>query len=223
MASQDRILRFLLRLGLFIYPSSVILDCFFYPEYFLELAAIRVGITLFIFLVYITIFRVGEQYYFPFLLSTFCVASLGMSLMCYVTGDGFKSPYFVGLAQTIVGTTVLFHLKPRNVILINTIVLAQHFFLLVFLPWNYMDLLNNVFSLGIMVIISVMIHRFIYSLAKENREIRGILPICASCKKIRNDQGGWEQIENYIRERSKAEFSHGICPECAKKLYPEFI
>jgi PAS domain S-box-containing protein len=52
--------------------------------------------------------------------------------------------------------------------------------------------------------------------------LSGLLPICASCKKIRNDEGYWEQIEGYIKERSDAEFSHGICPECMKKLYPDF-
>jgi len=52
--------------------------------------------------------------------------------------------------------------------------------------------------------------------------LRGILPICASCKKIRDDNGYWNQIESYIKEHSEAVFSHGICPECAKKLYPEF-
>lgn len=52
--------------------------------------------------------------------------------------------------------------------------------------------------------------------------LSGHLPICASCKKIRDDEGSWNQIEKYIRDRSEAEFSHGICPECAKKLYPEF-
>jgi PAS domain-containing protein len=50
----------------------------------------------------------------------------------------------------------------------------------------------------------------------------GMLPICASCKKIRDDKGYWNQIETYIRNHSEAEFSHGICPDCAKKLYPEF-
>jgi PAS domain S-box-containing protein len=53
------------------------------------------------------------------------------------------------------------------------------------------------------------------------KTLSGLLPICASCKKIRNDEGYWEQIELYIRDRSEAEFSHGICPECAIKLYPE--
>ncbi len=52
--------------------------------------------------------------------------------------------------------------------------------------------------------------------------LRGFLPICASCKKIRDDKGAWNQIEAYIRDHSEAEFSHGICPDCAERLYPEF-
>jgi len=48
------------------------------------------------------------------------------------------------------------------------------------------------------------------------------LPICANCKKIREDDDSWTAIEVYIRDRSETEFSHGICPECEKKLYPEF-
>ncbi len=49
--------------------------------------------------------------------------------------------------------------------------------------------------------------------------LKGLLPICASCKKIRNDQGYWVQIESYIREHADVDFSHGLCPECRKKLY----
>ncbi len=56
---------------------------------------------------------------------------------------------------------------------------------------------------------------------EEIKTLRGILPICAACKKIRDDKGYWNQIESYIRDRSEAEFSHGICPECAKNLYGE--
>lgn len=52
--------------------------------------------------------------------------------------------------------------------------------------------------------------------------LSGFIPICCNCKKIRNDEGFWEQIEVYIRERSEAEFSHSICPDCMKKLYPEY-
>lgn len=56
----------------------------------------------------------------------------------------------------------------------------------------------------------------------EIKQLRGILPICASCKKIRDDKGAWEQIEIYIHNHSELDFSHSICPECVKKLYPGY-
>jgi len=55
------------------------------------------------------------------------------------------------------------------------------------------------------------------------KTLRGIIPICASCKKIRDDNGYWEQVEVYIQDHSDAEFSHGICPECVKELYPKYM
>jgi PAS domain S-box-containing protein len=57
----------------------------------------------------------------------------------------------------------------------------------------------------------------------EVKELRGLLPICASCKKIRDDKGYWNQLEEYISEHFDAAFSHGICPDCAEELYPEFF
>jgi hypothetical protein len=53
------------------------------------------------------------------------------------------------------------------------------------------------------------------------KELTGLLPICASCKRIRDDQGYWTRLETYLTRNSKAEFTHGICPECRRKLYPE--
>lgn len=58
---------------------------------------------------------------------------------------------------------------------------------------------------------------------EELKVLKGLLPICAACKKIRDDNGYWNQIESYIQKHSQAEFSHGICPECAKRLYPDFV
>lgn len=56
----------------------------------------------------------------------------------------------------------------------------------------------------------------------EIKTLSGLLPICASCKKIRDDNGYWEQVESYVGKHSDAQFSHSICPECIKKLYPEY-
>ncbi|MBI9084466.1 MAG: hypothetical protein JEZ11_12770 [Desulfobacterales bacterium] len=55
----------------------------------------------------------------------------------------------------------------------------------------------------------------------EIKTLRGILPICSHCKKIRDDKGYWNQIESYIQEHSEVDFSHSICQECAKKYYPD--
>jgi methyl-accepting chemotaxis protein len=56
---------------------------------------------------------------------------------------------------------------------------------------------------------------------KKVKTLSGLLPLCSSCKKIRDDRGYWNQIDAYISEHSDAEISHGICPDCAKKMYPE--
>ncbi len=55
----------------------------------------------------------------------------------------------------------------------------------------------------------------------EIKTLKGFLPICCSCKKIRNDVGYWEILETYIRSHSEADFTHGICPDCMKRLYPK--
>jgi DNA-binding response OmpR family regulator len=81
----------------------------------------------------------------------------------------------------------------------------------------------------------VQAHTTIYMLQKELRQknsdleaalsqvkrLSGLLPICASCKKIRDDQGYWQDVAVYIRDHSEAELSHGLCADCAMRLYPE--
>ncbi len=96
------------------------------------------------------------------------------------------------------------------------------------------EIWNLLMRLGFFAVYSVVLsivkadlnerRRLIEELQKalgEVKQLSGILPICASCKKIRDDQGYWEQIESYIRDHSEARFSHGICPECVRKLYPD--
>ncbi len=56
----------------------------------------------------------------------------------------------------------------------------------------------------------------------EVKVLKGILPICANCKKVRDDRGYWQQVESYISEHSDTIFSHSICPDCMEALYPEY-
>jgi AmiR/NasT family two-component response regulator len=57
----------------------------------------------------------------------------------------------------------------------------------------------------------------------EIKKLSGLVPICASCKNIRNDKGYWQAVESYIEEHSDAQFSHGVCPDCIKRLYPDLL
>ena len=56
---------------------------------------------------------------------------------------------------------------------------------------------------------------------KEIKALRGILPVCSFCKRVRDDQGFWEQVDVYLQRHSRADISHSICPECAKERYPD--
>lgn len=85
-------------------------------------------------------------------------------------------------------------------------------------PINWRESLFE--SLFVLPICLMIIH-YTKALFRRLKYLEGFLPICASCKKIRDSKGSWQQMEEYITDRSEAQFSHGICPECAKKLYPE--
>jgi len=61
--------------------------------------------------------------------------------------------------------------------------------------------------------------RELESALKEVKSLSGLLPICSSCKKIRDDKGYWNRLEEYIQKHSSAQFSHGICPDCCDRLY----
>ena len=77
------------------------------------------------------------------------------------------------------------------------------------------------------------VHRFSSELKKSNKELQealanvkqlsGLLPICSSCKKVRDDKGYWSGVELYITKHSEVQFSHGICPDCARRLYPDMF
>lgn len=57
---------------------------------------------------------------------------------------------------------------------------------------------------------------------EQTRKLQGLLPICAHCKNIRDDEGYWHQVDDYVTRHSDATFSHGICPDCMKTLYPDY-
>ena len=80
---------------------------------------------------------------------------------------------------------------------------------------------NTSLFLGLIIMNSQRVEFDLSEASKEIKVLKGILPICSFCKKIRDDKGYWNQIESYIRDHSEAEFSHSICRECAKEHFPD--
>lgn len=92
----------------------------------------------------------------------------------------------------------------------------------------YATLLHTLGFISLIVVLALLAMAFLLNRFRMDldeaftqiKTLKGILPICCSCKKIRDDQGYWQQLEHYIQQHSQADLSHGICPDCARKLYP---
>jgi len=87
--------------------------------------------------------------------------------------------------------------------------------------WNLRDEINRYPDMAVELL--RMLSRRIRDIEKTLINTLGtFLPVCANCKRIRDKEGSWVQIEKYISDHSETKFSHGICPECAQKLYGDF-
>lgn len=86
-------------------------------------------------------------------------------------------------------------------------------------PVNWQE---GLFESGLIFILGIIIIRFTSNILRRMRYLEGTLYVCASCKKIKDINQNWYPMEAYIDQRADVQFSHGICPECAEKLYPEF-
>ncbi|MFH1035919.1 MAG: hypothetical protein V1806_15545 [Pseudomonadota bacterium] len=85
-----------------------------------------------------------------------------------------------------------------------------------------LSLAGQIFSVTGLVSLNMQrLERDLSLVEKEVSLLSGLLPICANCKRIRDDQGDWHQVEAFISTHSEAQFSHGICPQCLRELYPE--
>ena len=91
-------------------------------------------------------------------------------------------------------------------------------------PTSYSQRVGEIIiELSIFLIVMTIQIRWFRKLYKRIRILEGFLPICANCKKIRNAEDQWEEMEKYITKHSLAQFSHSICPSCARQLYPDLF
>lgn len=220
--SRLRYLDIILKIGVFIVPSFFLLDYVYYPEYKYTLLAIRLCLSAYYLFVLFLIPNVSARYHDLLICLTFFLSAFSFSFICVITGDGFASPYCIAILQLNMVAILMFNMEPKYYVFMICSILIQHFVLLSFLPWELKDMMVNVFGVAFFSGVSIIIQLFIHNAVNEIRALRGIIPICAKCKKIRDDSGYWHQVESYISARSEAVFSHGICPHCMELLYPEY-
>ena len=213
--------RLIIRLGIVLYPIFFILDWNLYPGHKWALLGIRGAVVVFLSAVLFLLDRVRDKVAVLMINASFVIAALSITLMCYVSGEGFRSPYYAGLFLIIIAISALINMEPRHYLYVISAILTQHFLLLSFAPSDLRGILVNLFMLGSFCAIGILLHFHNYGILNEIKKLQGFLPICANCKKIRDDKGYWNQIEQYVQERSDAVFSHGLCPECAHEYFEE--
>lgn len=158
------------------------------------------------------------------------MACWGLTALLVLIADYFSGPYirFPLFYLIPIFMATRWHGLPYGIALSIGMPLVRLLFATLFwkLSWTTFDsAINTVIRMAALAIYTILIHHVTTQarvLAKEVRILEGILPICSFCKKIRNSEGKWEILEKFVGEHSEANFSHGLCPECLKKNYPEF-
>jgi hypothetical protein len=166
---------------------------------------------------------IGKQKYF---LVYWLILAFLILVVDYITGPLIQFPI---LYLIPIGLTTWYSGRKWGLIFALSMPLIRLYFA-IFLwdaPWTIFETAINA-SIRVVVLtgFAYLVDRIVIyerELEKEVRILEGILPICSFCKKIRNKDGNWERLEQYIRAHSEAEFSHGMCPECAKQHYPDYF
>lgn len=195
-----------------------------------------------------TYFKIFHVYYQVFLgLSVLAMAYgiLFMILLAQESEMGFRT-YYAGLMLVLIGNFVLYRIRFKNSNIVAALILLGYEVIAIAFQdvlkdySNAIIFINNNFFFLTTIILGLFSNYFIELYMRKDfnnrnnlhqraielqnsldniRTLKGLLPICATCKKIRDDKGYWNYLEKYIEDYSDASFSHGTCPECADKLY----
>ena len=148
-------------------------------------------------------------------------ASIAILILDYVTGPFIQFPILFVLPVAVATVRHGFAVGSSVAGILPLVRLS--FFLRWELPSSWaLEWIDTGVDVAVLVGVSGLIH-YITRQQRQIRVLEGMLPICAFCKRIRDEGGHWRQLESYITRRSHAQFSHTYCEECAQKHYPEYM
>jgi hypothetical protein len=194
-------------------------DWFFCYECRWAMLIVRLAVSVCFGLGIVFFHRLNEKWLDPLAASLVVLAGADVSVLALIEGRGFASPVYAGHFVVIMAFSLLFQLKTWQYAAALGVILTQHFVMLSFISSPPRFLVLHLLALPLCSLLGVITHHIIHTLIIRTRQLEGFLPICARCKKIRDDKGYWNQIEEYIRTHSEAEFTHSLCEECAEKHY----
>lgn len=144
-------------LGVLLYGGFYFLDLSVYPQYAAELLPIRIVVASWMIFCLFLFFRLPEDKLGLFAFLFLFPAAYGISLMCFIVGEGFASPYYAGVILVIIGSSLFTRMGPSSYRFLIGLILVQHFFQLSFLPFAYRDLMMNIFIMGSAAVLAVFI------------------------------------------------------------------
>ncbi|THB71349.1 MAG: hypothetical protein D6B25_18675 [Desulfobulbaceae bacterium] len=209
--------------GIFLFLLTHLYDILFHYDFRTPLLSARIAISVWFLFVIILFLRIDQKWFDYLAAFSALLASVTVTLLAVITGDGFTSPVYAGHFLVIMAFSLLFQLKNTLFTTALTLMLVQHFVILSFVPSQPKFIILHLLVLISCALLGGVTHHIIYTLFVRNRELETFLPICANCKSIRDDQGYWQKVEKYIEEQQQTSITHSICDPCARELYGEEI
>ena len=158
----------------------------------------------------------------PLLMVFFLLIFVGILISTDNFANAYRRRHVHGSALIQTGLTVFFLAGVNDMLVgagvLKFVYLLEYAFLAVILAMDFLQQRNH-----LDLVEQEKLHgRALESCLARIKTLEGLLPICSSCDRIQNEQGNWQQAEEYVARHSLAGFSHGICPDCAAKLFPEY-
>jgi hypothetical protein len=204
------------KIGIFSFLGFIPLSCWIYPQLKLKLIILHLLFSSCFFVALNLTNLISKKAAINLSSFSLIFAGLGISLACFIS-DGLSSFYSGTIFLIIILASVAIHYSPKRFAICILFILIQHFILnVLFHSWDLKNFLINLFLLFSGGIMGILVYTTVYKLISEIKTLEGFIPICARCKKIRDNKGYWNIMEQYIAARSGAEFTQSLCPECAK-------
>jgi K+-sensing histidine kinase KdpD len=155
------------------------------------------------------------------LLLLWVVLSILISFIDYVTGPFIQFPFLFILPVVF---STWYNGRAWGIGYAIVLPLVRLYFNTIWsIPWTMVEgSINAVIRISVLLLLAYLVDKVAERTKTKEKEVKlleGLLPICASCKKIRDENREWQVLEAYITRHSQAKFSHGVCPDCAKRLY----